>query len=82
MLTSYDACAGPAGASTILNLKLVAAVEPQYGPDFNALTVLLEPQTPQRLHVKISPAAASTAGQDVGGHQGPRWEVPEWLLPR
>jgi hypothetical protein len=75
---------GPAGASTTLTLKLVAPVEPQYGPDFKALTVLLEPQTPQRLHVKISPAADSTAGEDegVGRQQAPRWEVPEWLLTR
>jgi hypothetical protein len=82
LLTSAHPCVRPAGASTTLTLNLVAPVEPQYGPDFTTLTVLLEPQTPQRLHVKISPAGGSTAAEGGNGQQGSRWEVPEWLLPR
>lgn len=71
------------GSCTTLTLGLDEPVLPQYGPDFDALTVLVEPQTPQRLHLKISPPAANSGG---GGHRtngtNPRWEVPGFLVPR
>jgi hypothetical protein len=43
---------------------------PEYGDSFKQLTVQVIPETPSRLHVKISPA----------GQQ--RWEVPERVVPR
>jgi hypothetical protein len=58
-------------------------VLPQYGPDFDALTVLVEPQTPQRLHLKISPPAATTASSSSSSNETPPWwEVPGFLIPR
>jgi hypothetical protein len=80
-------CACP-GSNTILTLQLQQSVLPQYGPDFKSLRVLVEPQTPQRLHVKISPTSSSklsSAGLQEGAPSattGTRWEVPEWLIPR
>lgn len=76
------------GSTTRLALQLAAAVLPQYGPDCAALEVLLEAQTPQRLHVKISPRDSSSRGASgsrpkaEGAACSNRWEVPDWLIPR
>ena len=42
----------------------------QYGPSFRQLDVLVQPQTADRLYVKIAPE----------GQQ--RWTVPESIVPR
>eukprot|EP00878_Enallax_costatus_P021337 GHUV01022586.1.p1 GENE.GHUV01022586.1~~GHUV01022586.1.p1 ORF type:complete len:196 (+),score=41.55 GHUV01022586.1:353-940(+) len=57
--------------TTELLLQLAQPILPQYGPDYEQLSVLVEAQTPQRVHVKISPTGDST-----------RWQVPEFLIPR
>lgn len=54
-----------------LDLTLVTEHLPEYGDSFKQLTVQVSPETPYRLHVKISPA----------GEQG-RWEVPQKVVPR
>ena len=59
-----------AGSTTTLQLQLKSPVLPRYGPDFPHLTVTVEQQTRERLHVVIR--AADT----------PRWEVPQHLIPR
>lgn len=83
------ACAVPLplhlqGSCTTLTLGLDEPVLPRYGRDFDALTVLVEPQTPQRLHLKISPPAADSSGGGGSRTNGtnPRWEVPGFLVPR
>lgn len=44
----------------------------QYGPSFKQLDVLVQPQTAERLYVKIAPQ----------GQQQQRWTVPEYIVPR
>jgi hypothetical protein len=52
-------------------LRVAQPVLAQYGRDIDVLRALVEPQTPQRLHIKIGPADDEN-----------RWEVPEFLIPR
>jgi hypothetical protein len=59
-----------AGAATTLQLNLSSPQLQQYGPDFQQLTMVVEQQTPTRLHIKILPAGT------------PRWEIPSSLIPR
>jgi hypothetical protein len=49
---------------------LVQEQQLQYGPSFKQLDVLVQPQTADRLYVKIAPE----------GQQ--RWTVPEYIVPR
>jgi hypothetical protein len=73
--TCSAGCAGrgtSGNASQLLLLQLAQSVLPHFGADIERLAVVVELQTPQRLHVKISPAAPAP----------PRWEVPAWLMPR
>eukprot|EP00877_Chromochloris_zofingiensis_P000355 jgi/Chrzof1/1031/Cz01g37220.t1 len=59
-----------AGPNTTLQLQLLKQILPELGRDFTDLTVAVEYQSPQRLHVKITPVGVQ------------RWEVPENLIPR
>eukprot|EP00775_Hariotina_reticulata_P012670 gene12670-12797_t len=61
----------PSGAGSNLLLSLAQPILAQFGPDFDRLRVTVEPQTLQRLHIKISPADDES-----------RWEVSEFLVPR
>eukprot|EP00877_Chromochloris_zofingiensis_P000332 jgi/Chrzof1/1029/Cz01g37200.t1 len=58
------------GPNAKLQLQLLKQILPALGQDFSKLTVAVEYQTPQRLHVKITPVGVQ------------RWEVPENLIPR
>jgi hypothetical protein len=60
--------AGALGFSSKLNLSKDQQL--QYGPSFKQLDVLVQPQTADRLYVKIAPE----------GQQ--RWTVPESITPR
>jgi hypothetical protein len=67
-LCCYYCSTGPLQSE--IDLALVNEHLPEYGDSFKQLTVQVMPETPTRLHVKISPA----------GQQ--RWEVPEKVVPR
>jgi hypothetical protein len=60
--------AGALGFSSKLTLSKDQQL--QYGPSFKQLDVLVQPQTADRLYVKIAPE----------GQQ--RWTVPESIVPR
>lgn len=64
--------AGGLGFST--QLALSRDQQLQYGPSFKQLDVLVQPQTAERLYVKIAPPQRQQQQQ--------RWTVPEYIVPR
>lgn len=60
----------PSAASGSLTLIQPSGI---FGPDFSELTLDITQESADRTHIKISPSASL---------YGPRWEVPEDVLPR
>jgi hypothetical protein len=58
------------GLACSAQLDLQKDVLHQYGPSFKQLTLQVTPETPSRLHVKVSPTGMK------------RWEVPASIVQR
>eukprot|EP00877_Chromochloris_zofingiensis_P010438 jgi/Chrzof1/5648/Cz16g10050.t1 len=62
--------AGAGGPNSTVGLSISQHAYPEYGPDFDTLSAVVEYQTPYRLHVKVQPSNQA------------RWEVPTSLVNR
>lgn len=71
--SSQSSSTGGLGFAT--QLALSRDQQLQYGPSFKQLDVLVQPQTADRLYVKIAPPQEQQQQQQ-------RWTVPEYVVPR